>query len=165
MLVYTITDAEVKHLVRGKLDKAPLVNSARVGVSVDRGAVTLHGEVSSDAERLAAKDAALQVKIVRALVNHLVVHADDATPRSDADLARAVSAALREYPTDTVKARVGAHIVTLQGAAADNATRVAIERSVGYLSGVYAVNNDIACAEESGTTSNGGGGPSSEPSR
>jgi osmotically-inducible protein OsmY len=61
------TDLQLKKDVEDELQWDPKVNAARVGVSVQNGAVSLTGEVDTYPEKWAAEEAAKRVEGVRAL--------------------------------------------------------------------------------------------------
>jgi BON domain len=65
-----------------------------VGVSVDRGAVSLLGNVDTYAEKWAAEDAARRVAGVRTIALDLTVKVLRDHMRSDSDIAAAVQNAL-----------------------------------------------------------------------
>lgn len=139
------TDLDVQTLVREELEWTPDVDAAEIGVSVKNGAVTLSGEVDSYAERLAAKRAALRVRGVRAIIDHLTVHPRAVWPVTETDIAKEVERALKGAANvpETVKAEVSGHTVTLTGEADWNYQRHAAKRAVQYLRGVGGVNNMI----------------------
>jgi BON domain len=58
---------DLKQQVVHALDLEPSVDAKDIGVSVDEGVVTLHGNIGSYAERIAAERAALRVYGVKAV--------------------------------------------------------------------------------------------------
>ena len=141
----TDTDLQVQTLVRDELEWAADVDAAEIGVSVTDGAVTLSGEVGNYAQRLAAKRAALRVRGVRAIIDHLTVHPRASWPVTETDIAKEVERALKGAVSvpDTVKAEVAGHTVTLTGEVDWNFERHAAKRAVQYLRGVAGVSNLI----------------------
>ena len=63
----TKTDIQLKQDIEAELRWDPKVNAAQIGVSVDKGAVSLLGAVDSYAEKWAAEDATKRVNGVRSL--------------------------------------------------------------------------------------------------
>ena len=66
-----IGDLEVRQAVLDELDFEPSVNAAHIGVTANKGVVTLTGFVSSFAEKAAAERAARRVKGVRAIAQEI----------------------------------------------------------------------------------------------
>lgn len=139
------TDRELQERVLAALEWEPGVNAARIGVSVNDGVVTLQGTVTTLRQKYLAERAASHVRLVRAVANDIEVAPDDATRRSDSDIAAAVANAL-EWDSaipDAVKAAVRNGWVTLTGAVAWAYERSAAERAVRNLAGVTGVSNVI----------------------
>ncbi len=130
---------------RPSLSKARLDASTHIGVAVDHGAVTLSGEVNTYPERLLAEKAALRVHGVTAVAEEIKVNYVGGSA-NDSDIAREASEALDRsvnVPSDSVKAIVNGHFITLSGQVAWQFQREAAERSVRYLKGVTGVFNQI----------------------
>ena len=139
------TDLDIQSLVYDELEWTPDVDAAGIGVAVEDGAVTLSGEVDSLAERLAANRAALRVKGVRAVVDHLSVHPSGRWPVTETDVAKSVEHALESASNvpETVQAHVDGHDVTLSGVVEWDYQRRAAQRAVQYLTGVNSVRNNL----------------------
>jgi osmotically-inducible protein OsmY len=141
----TKSDIQLKQDIEAELAWEPQVNAAHIGVTVEKGAVSLLGTVDSYAEKWAAQDAIKRVAGVRTVAQDLTVKVRSEHERSDSDIAVAVQAALTwdvvVPPTVTATVRQGT--VTLEGMAAWNYQREAAERAVRYLKGVAAVRNDV----------------------
>lgn len=138
-------DHALQQTVEDELDWAQDVDSTRVGVEVDKGVVTLSGDVESFAQRRAALHAALRVRGTVAVVDDMRVHPRNGWVVTETDLAKEVERALRrdvEIPT-TVKAAVTGHDVLLTGEVDWQFQREASLRAVQYLRGVGSVTNDI----------------------
>jgi osmotically-inducible protein OsmY len=75
-------DKELQADVIRELEWEPKVDSANIGVAVDKGAVTLTGHVKTYAELMAAERASLRVYGVLAVANELVVKLPSAPSRS-----------------------------------------------------------------------------------
>jgi BON domain len=84
-------DKELQADVIRELEWEPKVDSANVGVAVDKGAVTLTGHVNTYTELIAAERAALRVYGVLAVANELVVKLAGDRTRDDSDIALAIS--------------------------------------------------------------------------
>ena len=137
------TDMQLKTDVETELRWDPRLNAAQVGVTVDKGAVTLMGAVDTYAEKWAAEDATKRVAGVRTLAQDLTVKLTSAHKRSDTEIATAIQSALTwdVYVPKTVTAKVEHGAVTLQGQCTWNHERESAERAVRYLSGVVSVRN------------------------
>jgi osmotically-inducible protein OsmY len=141
----TKTDLQLKHDVEEELGWDPRVNSTQVGVSVNRGAVSLLGRVDTYAEKLAAEQAAKRVNGVRAVAQSLSVKILVAHERSDSDIAAAVQNALLwdVLVPNEVTATVQLGNVDLAGQVTWNHQRNAAEQAVRNLAGVVNVSNSI----------------------
>ena len=62
-------DKDLQQHVQNALDWEPIVDAKDIGVSVDRGVVTLRGNVASYVEKIAAERAALRVYGVKAVAD------------------------------------------------------------------------------------------------
>lgn len=142
-------DKELQTAVIDELSYNPSIDAAHLVVLANDGVVTLSGEVASLPEWHAAKRAALRVAGVRALAEDMVVHDAGVSGTKDADLAEAASQLLKaavDVPSDTVKAGVHDHAITLSGTVTWQYQREAAARAVMYLRGVTAVANTISLA-------------------
>lgn len=139
------SDQDIQTAVHEELEWTPDVDAASIGVAVEDGAVSLSGEVDNYSERIAAKQAALRVRGVTAVVDDIVVHPKSGWTVTETDIAKEVERALKwaSNVPDTVKASIKDHIVTLTGQVRWNFQREAATRAVRYLRGVYSVNNLI----------------------
>ena len=139
------TDIQLKQDIEEELRWDPKVNAAQIGVSVDKGAVSLLGAVDTYAEKWAAEDATKRVSGVRTIAQDLTVKILTDHKRSDSDIAVTVQSALKwdVFVPKTITAKVHNGSVTLEGQVAWNFQRDAAERSVRYLTGVVAVHNSI----------------------
>jgi len=139
------TDIQLKKDIEEELRWDPMVNSAQIGVTVDKGAVSLLGAVDTYAEKWAAEDAAKRVGGVRTIAQDLVVKIQSEHKHSDLEIAEAVQSAIKwnVYIPSTVTAKVQQGAVTLEGEVTWNFQRDAATRAVRYLTGVIAVYNSI----------------------
>ena len=144
------TDNQLKQDIETELRWDPKVNAAQIGVSVDKGAVTLLGAVDTYAEKWAAEDATKRVFGVCTVAQDLTVKILGDHKRTDSDIAAAVQHALKwdVYTPSSVTAKVQNSAVTLEGQVKWNFEREAAERAVRYLTGVTAVYNSITLRPE-----------------
>lgn len=139
------SDMKLKQDIEEELLWDPKVNAAQIGVSVDKGAVSLLGAVDTYAEKWAAEDATKRVNGVRTVAQELTVKLLTDHVRTDSEIAAAVQSAL-EWDVAVPKlvtARVEKGAVTLEGQVPWNFQRDAAERAVRHLKGVVAVNDCI----------------------
>jgi osmotically-inducible protein OsmY len=111
-------DKELQADVIGELRWEPKVDSANIGVAVDKGAVTLTGHVNTYAELVAAERASLRVYGVLAVANELMVKLPTDRARDDSDIALAISSQMAwnaAIPREAIKATVTHGWVTLEG--------------------------------------------------
>jgi osmotically-inducible protein OsmY len=140
------TDIQLKEDVEEELRWDPQVDAALIGVSVDGGAVSLHGSVESYAAKWAAEEATKRVGGVRTVMQSLTVALSEDHKRADSEIVDAALGALRwhVYVPKGVTASVRHGWVTLEGRATSNYQREAAERALRYLTGVVGVTNSIA---------------------
>ena len=111
-------DKELQADVIRELEWEPKVDSANIGVAVDKGAVTLTGHVRTYGELIAAERAALRLYGVLAVANELIVKLPSAQARDDSDIALAISNQMAwnaAIPHEAIKATVTHGWVTLEG--------------------------------------------------
>jgi osmotically-inducible protein OsmY len=139
------TDLQLKQDIETELRWDPKVNAARVGVSVDHGAVSLSGDVDTYAQKWAAESATKRVAGVRTVAQDLSVKVLAAHTQSDSDIANAVASALawNVAVPKSVTATVERGRVVLLGEVRWNFEREAANWAVCYLMGVVSVKNQI----------------------
>jgi osmotically-inducible protein OsmY len=139
------TDIRLKDDIEEELRWDPLVNAAQIGVTVDKGAVSLLGVVETYAAKWAAEDAAKRVSGVQTVTHSLTVQLSEHHKRSDSQILDAAGSALawHVYVPKGITASVRHGWVTLEGHAAGNYQRDASERAVRYLAGVVGITNSI----------------------
>ena len=144
------TDKQLQQDVEDELRFDPKVNSAKIGVTVDKGAVTLSGSIDTYAEKWAAEDAAKRVFGVRTIAQDLKVKVLNDHKQSDSDIAAAVLSALKwdVFVPKAVTAKVQDGTVTLEGQVTWNYERDSAERAARYLMGVVHINNFISIKPE-----------------
>jgi osmotically-inducible protein OsmY len=141
-----LSDTELKEAVIAELDWLPYLNSAKIGVAVNDGAVMLSGEVDSYPEKIEAERAALRVRGVTAIAEELTVRGKW-QGAGDVDIAREATDALVRavnIPDGAVTATVHDHVITLSGHLPWQYQREAASRAVRYLKGVTDIHNNIA---------------------
>ena len=140
------TDQELQHDVHEELKWDPRVTVAGIGITVNKGVVTLSGKVPRFAEKYAAESAAFRVKAVQAVANEIQVELLPSSKRSDAEIAESALLALKwhSWVPQNIKVSVDAGVVTLMGEATWNYERNAAEETVRHLNGVQGVVNLIS---------------------
>ena len=141
-----MTDRQLQEHVQNALDWEPSIDAADIGVSVDKGVVTLRGDVKTYAERAAAERVALAVYGTKAIANDINVRLGTSAKRSDSDIAQAVLLALRwnsVVPDEKIEVSVSNGWVKLSGSVDWEYQRSAAVRAVRDLTGVVGVSNLI----------------------
>lgn len=140
------SDARLREELLRRLAREPAIESARIGVFLRDGAVTLTGRVASDEQRMAAVDTVRRVTGVRAVADELVAEHAESRPRHEAEIAEAVAVALRSSPVvpESIYAEVRGRSVTLRGAVRWAYERREAERAVAAIPGVFDVVDEIA---------------------
>jgi osmotically-inducible protein OsmY len=140
-----VDDKVLQTAVMNELRWDPAVDAAHIGVSVESGAVTLTGHVSSYSEKYAAVRAAERVYGVRAVADEIEVNLPSSSERDDTDIAEAIASTMRwnVLVPETVDVEVRNGYVTLRGEAVWNFQREAAERLVRDVIGVKGVTNLI----------------------
>jgi osmotically-inducible protein OsmY len=140
------TDLELKHDVEEELEWSPTVNASHIGVEVTNRVVTLSGEPTSYAEKLAAEHAAQRVGGVRAVVVRMDVHLPGHEVRDDEDIANVVRSILLwtvGLADDAVHVQVEHGHVTLSGTVDWAWQSQMAWRAISSLRGVTGVKNRI----------------------
>jgi len=140
------TDIALQKDVIAELSWDPSVNSARIGVEVEDGIVTLAGHVRSYSEKWGAERAACRVLGVKGLAIEISVVLPGSSERNDIDIARAAENILQwqtYLPQNYVKVMVENGWITLTGDVAWHYQRDAAEVAVQDLMGVTGVSNQI----------------------
>lgn len=141
-----MTDRELRQDVERALDWEPSIDASDISACVDAGVVTLRGNVTSYAEKLAAERAALTVYGVKAVANDLAIHLPSLYHRTDTEIAQAATAALGWnvlIPKDRITVTVTNGWVDLHGTVDWQYQRDAALRAVRTLTGVKGVTNGI----------------------
>jgi osmotically-inducible protein OsmY len=141
-----MTDRQLQEDVQQALDWEPSVNATQVGVTVDKGVVTLRGDIASYAEKLAAERVTLGVYGVKAVANDLTVRLSVERQRTDGEVAKAIVAALRwsaSVPHDKIAVAVTNGWVKLSGKVDWDYQRAAAARIIRDITGVVGITNGI----------------------
>ena len=140
------TDKQLQEDILRALDFEPGVDSAKIGVSVKNGVVTLQGSARSYFEKTTAERVTRHVYGVRAVANDVAVTLDGVAPRTDSQVAEAIVNRLAwdsAIPLNAVTATVSNGWVTLNGTVDWQYQRTAAQRAIEHLLGVKAVTNAI----------------------
>lgn len=142
----TKTDMQLKQDIEDELRWDPKLNAAHIGVTVEKGVVSLLGAVDSFAEKWAAEDAAKRVHGVRTIAQDLTVKVLAEHARTDAEIAAAAQSALEWdfYVPKTVTVKVDHGAITLAGPVTWNYQREAAAHAVRHLTGVVTVHNFVS---------------------
>ncbi len=141
-----MTDRRLQENVQAALDWEPSVDTADIGVTVDKGVVTLRGDVKTYAEKSNAERVTLGVYGVKAVANDLNVRIGTGLERTDSDIALATVNALKwntQVPADKLSVAVRQGWVTLKGDVDWNFQRDSAGRAVRDLPGVVGLTNTI----------------------
>jgi VCBS repeat-containing protein len=149
----TKTDLKLKQDIEAELRWDPRINAAQIGVSVDKGVVSLLGAVDTYAEKWAAESATKRVGGVRTVAQDLTVKILSDHKRSDSEIAGATQNALKwdVFVPPSVTAKVQQGVVTLEGEVTWNYQRDAAERAIRHLAGVTAVYNSVTVKPHTST--------------
>ena len=142
-----MTDQSLKHLVETELEWDPSLDAAGIGVAVDKSVVTLTGATGTYAQKLAAERIAMHVKGVKGVAQEIEVRPFGDVGVDDDEIAKRALGTLDwdvTVPTDRIKARVEAGVLTLSGEVDWNYQRDAAARAVRNIHGVLALENRIA---------------------
>jgi osmotically-inducible protein OsmY len=142
----TKSDSDIKRAVLSELKWDTRVEETEVGVTVERGIVTLTGTVDSYAKKFAAQQAAHRVAGVLDVANDIQVRVPGSMTRTDADIAQAVRNALDWdvwVDQERIKSTVSNGFVVLEGDVSLLRERDDVERTVRRLAGVRGVDNRI----------------------
>ena len=141
-----MNDLKLRQAIMDELEFEPSVNAAHIGVAVEKGVVTLSGQVASYVEKLAVEKAVKRVKGVRAIAEEIKVRFSSDRKTADSEIAaRAVnilkwSAAV---PPNSVDVKVQDGWIALSGEVDWHYQRSDAEIEVRRLSGIRGVVNGI----------------------
>lgn len=144
--IRTQNDSQIQQEVLRELKWDTRVEETDVGVTVERGIVTLTGLVDSYAKKLAAQEAAHRVFGVLDVANDMQVRVPGSVGRTDAQIAQAVRRSL-EWDVwineERIKSTVSNGFVTLEGTVDVLREREDVERAIRRLAGVRGVTDRI----------------------
>lgn len=139
-------DLSLRDHVLSELEFEPSISASHIGVSVEKGVVTLSGHVSSYAEKLTAERVVQRLKGVRAIAQEIEVRFPSDKKTSDDEIAqRALSIIAWDttIPDEKVKIKVQKGWITLTGEVEWYFQRDSAETAVRKLSGVTGITNSI----------------------
>jgi osmotically-inducible protein OsmY len=140
------TDREIQDAVEQRLQSAPGVDAADVGISVQDGVVVLTGTVRTFAEREAAEQTALETESVLDIANEIRVDVPRQAFHTDQEIAHSVRGALELHsrePHAHIKSSISHGVVTLHGCVGSWQDVVDAEEAVGDLPGVDDVVDEL----------------------
>jgi osmotically-inducible protein OsmY len=139
------TDKDITNDVKEALVWEPSITPKDIHVVAEGGVVTLTGFVPSYAEKRSAEKVARRVMGVKAIAEDLKVATPGSIRRTDTDIAKAVTDALRwhVWVPDTVQATVEDGWITLSGTVGSDYQRKSAQYAVSHLLGVMGVSNSI----------------------
>ena len=143
------SDLQLRQDVLDELEFEPSVNAAHIGVTANRGVVTLTGFVTSYAEKTMAERAARRVKGVKAIAEEIEVRLPSDTKRADDEIAARAIDILKwqvGVPAYRIKVKVEKGVVTLTGEVDWQFQKTDADHVVHKLSGVFDVVNQILVA-------------------
>jgi len=144
---------DIRQAVENELTFDPLVDATDIKVVNMNGDVALNGTVPSYPQYLEAETAAQRVAGVKNVHNHLEVVLPPGDSRDDPTLTTAANNALMLNVTvpDGVEATAHDGDITLTGTVSYGTERTAAELTVGRLTGVRNVRDDIEITSEADT--------------
>ena len=141
-----MTDRDLQQQVEQALDWDPSVDATKVGVTADRGVMTLRGDVRTYAEKFAAERIALRVYGVKAVANDLQVRFQGGPTPTDSEIAQAAVQSFgwnSVVPKDRVNIAVSDGTVTLTGVVDWQFQKDAAARVIRNLKGVCGLVNNL----------------------
>ncbi len=139
-------DKTLRQFIVDELDWEPSVDSAHVGVAVDKGIVTLTGHVPNFAQKGAAESAVRRVKGVRGIAEELRVDFGAPSPYLDDDIAKRALIVLDLnvlVPPGSIQVKVQQGWLTLTGEVRWDYQRTAAVADLRKLRGVAGITNEI----------------------
>lgn len=141
-----MSDLQLRQDVVDELEYEPSVDAAHIGISVDKGVVTLTGHVASYAEKQVAIIAVRRVKGVRAIAEEIEVRYPSHKKTSDDEIAKRAIDILSwdtMVPGGSIQVMVRDGWVTLTGSVDWHYQKKQAEEDIRKLSGVRGVINNI----------------------
>jgi osmotically-inducible protein OsmY len=144
-----IGDLQLRQDVLDELEFEPSIDAAHIGVTANRGVVTLSGFAASYAEKAAAERAVRRVKGVKAIAEEIEVRLPSDTKHADDEIAgRAVNILDWQvgFPAERIGVKVEKGMVTLTGDVDSQYQKTDAEGAIHKLTGVVKVINQIRVA-------------------
>lgn len=148
-------DHKLKTAVTAELAWEPSVSADHIGVTAEKGVVTLTGHVENYWQKAAAERAVGRVQGVRAIAEEIEVRLNGSSKHSDDEIA---AAALHRFdwdisvPKDAIKIKVQKGFVTLTGEVEWRYQHDEAARSIRSLAGVTGVANQITVKKQPDTS-------------
>lgn len=143
------SDLQLRQDVLDELEFEPSIDAAHIGVTANRGVVTLDGFVESYAEKSAAERAARRVRGVKAIADEIEVRLPSDQKRSDDEIASRAIDILKwqvGFPAERIEITVEKGFVTLRGDVEWQFQKTEAGEAVHKLTGVVSVINQIRVA-------------------
>jgi len=141
------SDAQIQKDVMAELNWQPILNAARIGVSVHGGVVTLTGVVDTYTKKLTAENAVKKVAGVKAVAEDIQVGPSPGDHKTDTEIAEAVLNTLKWHTAvveDKIKIKVEKGVVTLEGEVEWEYQRSAAKLAIAHLAGIKEIHNFIS---------------------
>ena len=141
------SDTQIQKDVMAELNWQPILDAARIGVTVHEGVVTLTGIVDTYTKKLTAENAAKKVSGVKAVAEDIQVGASPGYNKTDTEIAEAVLNALKWHTAvmeDRIKIKVEKGVVTLEGEVEWEYQRTAARLAIENLTGIKWIYNFIS---------------------
>ncbi len=139
-------DSMLRQNIIDELEFEPMVDAANIGVTVDRGIVTLTGHVATYAEKVAAEAVVTKIKGVKGIAEEIEVRPEGTNRTADDEIAKRASNVLTwnvVVPDDAVQIKVQKGWVTLTGKVEWQYQKRAAGEAIQKLAGVQGVANLI----------------------
>lgn len=141
-----MTDKELRQSVLDEIEYDPSFDAAHIGVSAEKGVITLTGHVSSYPEKVSAMAAVRRVKGVRAIADEIEVRYAFGKKTSDDQIAKRALDLLSwdsMIPSERIQVAVRDGWITLTGTVDWFYQKRSAEGSVRKLAGLIGVTNGI----------------------
>lgn len=148
-------DSQLQRSVLAELNWDPSITAGHIGVTADKGVVTLSGHVATYAEKHAAEVAARRVKGVKAVAEEIEVRLPDHGRKSDEEIAAAIIDRLAWdvcIPREKVGVTVEKGFVTLTGEVDWHFQRDCVAEDIRRVEGIVGVSNQIRIAKKVDTS-------------
>ncbi len=141
-----MSDKQLRQDVLDELEFEPSVDATSIGVTVDKGIVTLTGHVPTFWQKTSAERTVWRVKGVKAIAQEIEVRFANGKKDADDQIAERAVQILSwdtSVPKDAVRIKVQHGWVTLEGEVNWQFQRQAAETDIRKLTGVMGVSNNI----------------------